>query len=351
MLCLVSARCCRKDDLVPQFQMVRDFLDAAHIKWVEMPDIEADDLIGTMSKKYPDCQTIIFTSDHDLLQLVDDTTSVLLMKKGMTDMDIMTPESMQTELGIRPLQIIDLKGLMGDHSDNIPGIPGVGEKTAVKLLNQYDTLENVLAHDQEIKGALGKSRYQSRLLGNQEQKAEETIQVQRVSVIPENVYTGRYAVFGCDDHQQFMGASLYGLGIASQAGLYYINAKDLPHDAQLLKHLAAYEAAGYDVKRLMHVMHNIHIEIHFRDDAMIIASLADSTLTSNEKITEKYDLHTTDSYEDVFGKPGRPVSVDEEKEARFAGESAANILKIVEQAEPVITSCNMTHLYRVWKCL
>ena len=387
------------DDLVPQFQMVRDFLDAAHIKWVEMPDIEADDLIGTMSKKYPDCQTIIFTSDHDLLQLVDDTTSVLLMKKGMTDMDIMTPESMQTELGIRPLQIIDLKGLMGDHSDNIPGIPGVGEKTAVKLLNQYDTLENVLAHDQEIKGALGKkiqanhelaalskklatirrdvdldikledctfmpdyaslvhfletlgmkmlaSRYQSRLLGNQEQKAEETIQVQRVSVIPENVYTGRYAVFGCDDHQQFMGASLYGLGIASQAGLYYINAKDLPHDAQLLKHLAAYEAAGYDVKRLMHVMHNIHIEIHFRDDAMIIASLADSTLTSNEKITEKYDLHTTDSYEDVFGKPGRPVSVDEEKEARFAGENAANILKIVEQAEPVITSCNMTHLYR-----
>ena len=86
------------DDLVPQFQLVRDYLDAFGIRWVEMQDIEADDLIGTMSKKYPDYNTVIFSSDHDLLQLVDDTTSVLLMKKGMTDMDVMTPEKMKEAL-------------------------------------------------------------------------------------------------------------------------------------------------------------------------------------------------------------------------------------------------------------
>ena len=85
------------DDLVPQFQLVRDYLDAFGIRWVEMQDIEADDLIGTMSKKYPDYNTVIFSSDHDLLQLVDDTTSVLLMKKGMTDMDVMTPEKMKED--------------------------------------------------------------------------------------------------------------------------------------------------------------------------------------------------------------------------------------------------------------
>ena len=130
------------DDLVPQFQLVRDYLDAFGIRWVEMQDIEADDLIGTMSKKYPDYNTVIFSSDHDLLQLVDDTTSVLLMKKGMTDMDVMTPEKMKEDMGIEPLQIIDMKALMGDSSDNIPGIKGIGEKTAVKLLQQYGTVEN-----------------------------------------------------------------------------------------------------------------------------------------------------------------------------------------------------------------
>ena len=144
------------DDLVPQFQLVRDYLDAFGIRWVEMQDIEADDLIGTMSKKYPDYNTVIFSSDHDLLQLVDDTTSVLLMKKGMTDMDVMTPEKMKEDMGIEPLQIIDMKALMGDSSDNIPGIKGIGEKTAVKLLQQYGTVENVLAHEGELKGAMQK---------------------------------------------------------------------------------------------------------------------------------------------------------------------------------------------------
>lgn len=112
------------DDLVPQFQMVRDCLDAFGIKWVEMPDIEADDLIGTVSKKNPDFNTYILTSDHDMLQLIDDTTSVLLMKKGITEMDLMTPAVLKEEMGIEPLQIIDMKGLMGDKSDNIPGIAG-----------------------------------------------------------------------------------------------------------------------------------------------------------------------------------------------------------------------------------
>lgn len=144
------------DDLVPQFAMARDYLDAYHIRWKEMENIEADDLIGTMSKQAADYATTILTSDRDLLQLVDDSTRVLLMKKGLTEMDEMTPAKVMEVYGVTPIQIIDLKGLMGDASDNYPGIPGVGEKTAVKLIHTYGSVEEVLAHDQQIKGALGK---------------------------------------------------------------------------------------------------------------------------------------------------------------------------------------------------
>jgi len=144
------------DDLVPQFALIRDFCDAYQLKWVEMENIEADDLIGTASKDASDYETYILTSDHDMLQLADDTTSILLMKKGITEMDVMTPEKIKADYGVTPLQVIDLKGLMGDTSDNYPGIPGVGEKTAVKLIEQFGSVEGVLAHDSEIKGALGK---------------------------------------------------------------------------------------------------------------------------------------------------------------------------------------------------
>ena len=143
------------DDLVPQFQLVRGFLDSFGIRWVEEPDIEADDLIGTMSKNTPEYQTFILSSDHDLLQLVDDETTVLLMKKGMTEIEEMTPAHLKESMGIEPLQIIDMKGLMGDSSDNIPGVKGIGEKTAVKLLAQYGSVEGVLEHENEIKGAMG----------------------------------------------------------------------------------------------------------------------------------------------------------------------------------------------------
>ena len=143
------------DDLVPQFKLARDYLDAFNIRWAEMPDIEADDLIGTMSDNQEGYESIILTSDHDLLQLIDEDTTVLLMKKGITDMDEMTVSSLKDEMGISPAQITDLKGLMGDSSDNYPGIPGVGEKTALKLLYEYGSVENVLDHALEIKGKLG----------------------------------------------------------------------------------------------------------------------------------------------------------------------------------------------------
>jgi DNA polymerase I len=143
------------EDLVSQFALVREFLDAANIKRLELEGFEADDIIGTLAKDYPDDYIEILTSDRDLLQVIDDNVDVLLMKKGITEMVRMDKALLLEETGFIPSQIIDLKALMGDTSDNIPGVPSVGEKTAKKLLDEYVTLDGVYAHADSIKGKLG----------------------------------------------------------------------------------------------------------------------------------------------------------------------------------------------------
>ncbi|MGN1343390.1 MAG: 5'-3' exonuclease H3TH domain-containing protein, partial [Traorella sp.] len=134
------------DELIVQMPLVREYLDSAHIFRYEQEGIEADDIIGSLSKKYREHETIILTSDRDLLQLIDDTTSVLLMKKGITDMHLVDEKECYESFQVTPSQIIELKGLMGDSSDNIPGVKGIGEKTAIKLLHEYTTVENIYEH-------------------------------------------------------------------------------------------------------------------------------------------------------------------------------------------------------------
>ncbi|HIS27832.1 MAG TPA: DNA polymerase I [Candidatus Avamphibacillus intestinigallinarum] len=141
-------------ELSEQFPVLKDLLNAFHIKHYELPNYEADDIIGTFvseSEKDHDEVTVI-SGDKDMLQLVSPTTTVSLTKKGISEVKKYNPETMFDEMEVNPDQIIDLKALMGDKSDNIPGVPGVGEKTAVKLLKEYTTLENVYEHLDDIKG-------------------------------------------------------------------------------------------------------------------------------------------------------------------------------------------------------
>ena len=141
-------------ELSEQFMIVRQLLDAFGIKHYELDQYEADDIIGTISKQASERkkQTHIITGDKDLLQLADDHTTVLISKKGTSDMDTYTPETIPEKMGVSREQLIDLKALMGDSSDNIPGVAGVGQKTAAKLLKQFDTLENVYEHLDEVSG-------------------------------------------------------------------------------------------------------------------------------------------------------------------------------------------------------
>src|SRR5690554_2671636 len=141
-------------ELIDQFALVREYLDEFDVIRYEIDGYEADDIIGTMVSTYAVSKKIILTSDRDLLQLIDENTSVLLMKKGISETQLVDLETLKSEQGLIPSQIIDLKSLMGDASDNIPGVSGVGEKTAKKLLEQYNTLDGVYAHIHELKGKL-----------------------------------------------------------------------------------------------------------------------------------------------------------------------------------------------------
>ncbi|MBO8608228.1 DNA polymerase I [Staphylococcus aureus] len=151
-------------ELSEQFPYIRQLLDAYHIKRYELDNYEADDIIGTLSKEADKAgfQTIIITGDRDLTQLATDNVTIYYTKKGVTDVDHYTPDFIAEKYnGLTPNQIIDMKGLMGDTSDNIPGVAGVGEKTAIKLLNQFDTVEGVYEHLDEISGKKLKEKLQN----------------------------------------------------------------------------------------------------------------------------------------------------------------------------------------------
>lgn len=140
------------DDLAKQIPVLKETLALMNVTTCELAGYEADDIIGTLAKRFP-VQTYVYTGDRDSYQLVDDTTSVCFTKRGVTDLLELTKNNFKAETGLIPSQIIDLKSLMGDSSDNIPGVPGVGEKTAHALLEKYGNLDGVYEHIDEIVGA------------------------------------------------------------------------------------------------------------------------------------------------------------------------------------------------------
>ena len=140
-------------DLIKQFPVIKSMLKLMNIKVLEYEGIEADDIIGTLSTS-SDKENILLSGDRDLLQLVNQNTVVWLTKKGVTEIDVMDEKAIKNKYGFSPKGIIDLKALMGDSSDNIPGVSGVGEKTALSLLDKYSTLDGVYQHIDEITGKL-----------------------------------------------------------------------------------------------------------------------------------------------------------------------------------------------------
>ena len=155
-------------ELRPQFDLVYECLDAMGVRRLTCPTFEADDILGTIARRCEEAgiSALLVTGDRDSMQLVSATSHVLYTKRGVSDVVRYTPEKVLEDFGVRPDQIPDLKGLMGDASDNIPGVPGIGEKTAVKLLTAYGTIENAFDHaDTDLKGKQREKMLDGRMSG------------------------------------------------------------------------------------------------------------------------------------------------------------------------------------------
>jgi 5'-3' exonuclease len=134
-------------ELIPQFDLVKEVVATFDIPNIGKVGYEADDCIGTIANhKKNDANVTILTGDQDILQLLDENVSVILLKKGYGNYFVHTPETFFEDKGIRPQQMVDLKALMGDTSDNYPGVKGIGEKTALKLLQEYEHVEGIISN-------------------------------------------------------------------------------------------------------------------------------------------------------------------------------------------------------------
>lgn len=161
-------------ELVPQFDLVKEVVEAFDVPNIGLEGFEADDCIGTIAKKAShEAEVLILTGDQDMLQLLDDNISVILLQKGYGNYLVHTTETFYGEKGITPKQMIDLKAFMGDTSDNYPGVKGIGEKTALKLLQQFEHIEGVLENlEQLTKGQRAKIEQDLEMLHLSRQLAE-----------------------------------------------------------------------------------------------------------------------------------------------------------------------------------
>ncbi len=168
-------------ELAMEFPIIKDILKAMNIAIVELEGFEADDLIGTIARmgEASGLEPLIITGDKDALQLATDITKIIYTKRGVSEFEVYDKNAMLERYSLTPEQFIDLKGLMGDTSDNIPGIPGVGEKTATKLLLQFGSIENLLQHVDDIKPKGVKAKV--------EENAQLAVMSKRLATINTNV--------------------------------------------------------------------------------------------------------------------------------------------------------------------
>lgn len=335
------------EELIVQFPIVREYLDAAGIKRYEQEGYEADDIIGSMAKCCKDVQTTILTSDRDLLQLIDSSTHVLLMKKGLSEMDLMDEQNLLDTYGITPSQVIEMKGLMGDTADNIPGVAGVGEKTALRLLNQYSTVENVYAHIDEVKGKLKEKlekdkdnafmslelatiytkmelpfeledcefsgiqedvngfyeRYEMRSLINRTKQAKDEKWPLKEMNHFDSIDEDDVMIMPVCSQESYLDQKLYGFMLPINKTIYYISVENALEDANFKKILETKKISTWDTKEMMHLLYRYGFKWNvFSDDLHIAGFLLNSTATDSDAVIEALHITLPESFHDVSKK-------------------------------------------------
>ena len=379
------------EELVGQFQLVREMLEAYNIPYYEFDSIEADDIIGSLAKKYQ-IETCVLSSDRDMLQLIDDTTSVYMMKKGMTDIAKMDEPALKEEYGLKPYQIIDYKGLAGDKSDNIKGVEGVGDKTAVKLLNDYDTCEGIYEHIDEIKGKLKEklikdkdSCFLSKRLATiktdvdiegelddlklniDEQgkndffekyemyslmrkidtvKKQDTVNGKIVQSISKELLKDALIYFVSDEFSYYQ-RKLYGACFCNDKGLEYIKMEDLCKDEDALSYLSSdAKKSFFDLKAVRHALENYNIHLgNNNDDIYLMCFLSNNYNADLKAILNNYGYGPLDELKELFGTEKKPLQPNEDEIAQYGFKAAGDLYQVSLKVREEIKQKDMIYLY------
>lgn len=329
-------------ELVEQFPLARDFLNAMGIYQFEEEGFEGDDIAGTVAKlaEKKGYKVTLYTSDRDFLQLVTENITVNIIKKGLSDVVPMTPEMVVETYGFEPKQIIDYKGLRGDTSDNLPGIPGIGEVTAVKLIKEYGSFDEIVANAENIKGKVGQAIKDNQEIGRISRdlaiiktdielpfEVEDTlykgyefkeinefcqryglktfinkicqrwkkqdlssieIKVNQVSSLKDVKLSEKVGIaldFVDDDYTR---SDILGIAYSFESGNYYLALKDIKKDDVALDVLKneKYLKYGYDYKAIKVGLAKENIEVsEFHFDLLLAAYLIDSSSKNNVVFT------------------------------------------------------------------
>lgn len=172
------------NELEQQFPLIRDILKYMNIRVLDSPVYEADDIAGTLSLEASKkgFKTYLLTGDKDYYQLIDENTCVLMTRKGITELEIVNLQTLKEDYGIETKEFIDLKGLMGDQSDNIPGVPGIGQKTGIKLIKEFGTMENLYNNLDKVSG--------KKLKENLEENKTQAFMSKKLGTIVRNINLG-----------------------------------------------------------------------------------------------------------------------------------------------------------------
>ena len=329
------------EDLKTQFPIIREYLDALHITHYEKSGLEADDIIGSIAKQTRDYKIAILTSDKDLLQIVDDNTDVFLMQRGITEMARMDSEAVLEKYELTPKQIIDLKGLAGDSSDNIPGVTMVGDKTATILLKEYKTVEGVYENIDKIKGKLQQNlindkekaylskklatiivdadlsdidlsktiyqkeskdaydfylKYQMKSLAG---KVDLSITSENEEITEESFKERKFSLVSSIETEKLIGKALICinddnqlLSIINEKNAYNILFSDFINCQNCLSYLANNEQkVFYNLKNWYHLANKNSFKINGNNiDLMVVAFLCDSKIKTIDNLLAKYNL-------------------------------------------------------------
>ena len=378
------------DELKKQFPKAKELLTAMGIKYYEIDGYEADDIIGTFAKFCDDDKDFIGTivsSDKDLLQLISSDVDIKLLKQK--DYIRYNEKTFEKDYGIKPINVIDLKALMGDPSDNISGVKGVGEKTALKLLHEYKTLDGIYENIENIKGKIKEklindkenayksyhlatiikevpmqisiedTKYQKEdkeklkeiyedlefysFLKKEEKKEIKKVDLKIIKNIDEINIKKDAAVYLEVFGQNYHNSKILGMGVYNDEVAYFISPEILKQNPKFLKENIKYT---YDLKKMIVALKWIGIEIeNVKFDTMIAGALLDYNMKEDMAYLANQIDYKLEFYENIYGKFIHLKMPEENEIAKACVDRARFIYETKEFFQNKIKEENIEYLY------